>query len=97
MCVCACVCVCARVCVCVCVCARAHGYSMAEALKDGHFVSTEFEVKFKVPKRSHVIFFGNSMPEEGKWSRDRVILVVLDKPDFNHSRVYVHEGERLRG
>ena len=63
-----------------------HLYSMAEALKDGNFVSTKYETRFKVFPRPHVIFFANRMPDEGKWSKDRVKIVDLDKPDWIRER-----------
>jgi len=54
-----------------------HLYSMAEKLKNGVYLSTKYESRQKVFKPPHVVFFANMMPEESKWSRDRVHLVSL--------------------
>lgn len=56
-----------------------HLYSMAENLKNGYVTSTKYVPKMKRFNPPHVIFFSNSLPEEGKWSQDRIILVDLDK------------------
>jgi len=54
-----------------------HLYSMAEKLKNGMFLSTKYESRQVVFKPPHVIFFSNQMPEESKWSRDRVHMISL--------------------
>lgn len=60
-----------------------HLYSMAESLKNGYITSTKYVPKLKRFKPPHVVFFSNSLPEEGKWSTDRVKLLDLDswKPE----------------
>jgi len=60
-----------------------HLCSMAEALKDGNFVSTKYQTCFKVFPRPHVVFFSNQLYDADKWSRDRVKLVDLDN-NYNH-------------
>lgn len=55
-----------------------HLYTMAEKLKDGMMVSTKYQSEMKVFSPPHVIFFANIMPNEMKWSQDRVKLIDLD-------------------
>lgn len=55
-----------------------HLYTMAEKLKDGMLVSTKYQSEMKVFKAPHVIFFANVMPNEGKWSKDRLRVLDLD-------------------
>lgn len=54
-----------------------HLYSMAEFLKNGSYFNTKYTSCMVVFKPPHVIFFSNSMPQEGKWSDDRVIIKTL--------------------
>ena len=54
-----------------------HLYSFAEELKNGDIVSGKYvscEKDFDAP---HVVFFSNYLPDEGKWSKDRVHLIDL--------------------
>lgn len=60
-----------------------HCYSMAESLKNGCVISTKYEPKTKLFKPPHVIFFSNSLPDNEKWSEDRLILIDLDVPRPN--------------
>lgn len=54
-------------------------YALAEKLKDGSFISSKYQSREVVlPKIPHLLFFSNSMPEEGKWSTDRLKLINLD-------------------
>lgn len=55
-----------------------HLYSMAEKLKNGIYLSTKYESRQKIFAPPHVLFFANQMPDESKWSRDRVKIVNLD-------------------
>ena len=54
-----------------------HIYSQAENLKNGVVVSTKYESCNKLFKPPHVIIFSNSMPDETKWSADRLKLINL--------------------
>ncbi len=58
-----------------------HLYSMAEKLKNGFFMSQKYETQMKVFKPPHVIFFSNTIPDETKWSQDRVRLIDLDRDE----------------
>lgn len=55
-----------------------HLYSFAEELKNGSIFSTKYESRRKVFDSPHVVFFANALPEAGKWSDDRLILVSLE-------------------
>lgn len=55
-----------------------HLYTMAEHLKNGYMFNTKYNSKQVVFNPPHCIFFSNSMPTEGKWSRDRVKIINLD-------------------
>lgn len=53
-------------------------YTFAEQLKNGMLFSAKYESRQKIFKPPHVIFFSNSMPAEGKWTRDRLKLIRLN-------------------
>jgi len=57
-----------------------HLYQFAEELKNGALMSTKYASTLKVFEPPHVVFFSNTLPLEGKWSADRLSLVVL--PDL---------------
>lgn len=60
-----------------------HLYAFAESLKNGVICSTKYESRRKMFKPPHVIFFANVLPEAGKWSADRLILIDLDNQEPN--------------
>lgn len=54
-----------------------HLYSFAEQLKNGVIFSPKYTSGMKVFSPPHVVFFANSMPQEGKWTEDRLKLIDL--------------------
>lgn len=52
----------------------------AERLKNGGIFSTKFFSKFKRFNPPHVVFFSNSPPPEGLWTKDRLQLITLAPP-----------------
>lgn len=54
-----------------------HIYEFAEMLKNGIIFSAKYDSCMKTFPFPHVIIFSNSMPEEGKWSADRLRLTDL--------------------
>lgn len=60
-----------------------HLYSFAESLKNGKIISTKYESRMKMFKTPHVVFFSNSMPDEGCWTVDRCKLWDLNCPNLH--------------
>jgi len=69
-----------------------HLYSFAEELKNGSVVSTKYTSSVKQFEAPHVVFFSNSLPKEGKWSADRLILIDLDEPTEPEEQEQVVDG-----
>jgi len=58
----------------------ADAFICAERLKNGGIFSTKFFSKFKRFNPPHVVFFSNSPPPEGLWTKDRLQLITLSAP-----------------
>lgn len=60
--------------------AYSDAFICAERLKNGAIFSTKFMCKFKKFNPPHVVFFSNSPPPEGLWTKDRLQLITLSAP-----------------
>jgi hypothetical protein len=60
--------------------AYSDAFVCAERLKNGAIFSTKFMCKFKKFSPPHVVFFSNSPPPEGLWTKDRLQLITLSAP-----------------
>ena len=56
-------------------------YGAIEKLKDGIFFSGKYQSSLKCrDEQAHVIVFSNHMPDEAKWTQDRLVLIKLSDP-----------------
>lgn len=54
-----------------------HYYGLAESLKDGHMMVGKYHAKCHIFDYPHVVFLANHLPQEGKWTSDRLQLISL--------------------
>lgn len=54
-------------------------YQIMEQLKNGMLHNTKYESGMKIFNTPHVIVFANFTPQEGKFSRDRLVCIELQK------------------
>lgn len=54
-----------------------HLYGFSETLKNGMLHSTKYESQMKIFTPPHIIFFANTLPEDGVWTADRLKLIDL--------------------
>lgn len=56
-------------------------YGAIEAIKDGHFFSGKYESRHYIRDYNvHIIVFSNHLPENDKWTSDRLSIIHLSEP-----------------